>query len=61
MDVSDALQTAVLIASKLNCPDYAELGPHFGLHDERVGDSTQLKNAVQVRCRMAPPRFSTWC
>jgi thiamine pyrophosphate-dependent acetolactate synthase large subunit-like protein len=48
MDVHGALQTAVLIGSKLNCPDYDELGSHFGLHGERVEDPTQLKDAVQA-------------
>jgi thiamine pyrophosphate-dependent acetolactate synthase large subunit-like protein len=48
MDVHDALQTAVLIGSKLNCPDYAELGSHFALHDERVEDPTKLEDAVQA-------------
>jgi acetolactate synthase I/II/III large subunit len=35
------------IGSKLNGPDYAELGSHFGLHGERVEDPAKLKSAVQ--------------
>ncbi len=36
------------LGSKLNGPDYAELGSHFGLHGERVEDPAKLKGAVQT-------------
>jgi acetolactate synthase I/II/III large subunit len=35
------------LGSRLNGPDYAELGSHFGLHGERVEDPAKLKSAVQ--------------
>ena len=35
------------LGSKLNGPDYAELGSHFGLHGERVEDPAKLKPALQ--------------
>ena len=36
------------IGSKLDGPDYAELGSHFGLHGERVEDPAKLKGAIQT-------------
>jgi acetolactate synthase I/II/III large subunit len=39
------------IGSKLDGPDYAELGSHFGLHGERVEDPAKLKGAVQTALR----------
>jgi acetolactate synthase-1/2/3 large subunit len=36
------------LGSKLNGPDYAELGSHFGLHGERVEQPEKLKSAVQT-------------
>ena len=35
------------LGSRLNGPDYAALGSHFGLHGEKVEDPTKLKAAVQ--------------
>ncbi len=36
------------LGSKLNGPDYAALGSHFGLHGERVEQPEKLKAAVQT-------------
>jgi acetolactate synthase I/II/III large subunit len=36
------------LGSKLNGPDYAELGAPFGLHGERVEQSEKLKGALQT-------------
>jgi acetolactate synthase I/II/III large subunit len=35
------------LGSRLDGPDYAELGLHFGLHGERVEDPAKLKGALQ--------------
>ncbi len=36
----------MFLGSKINAPDFAELGSHFGLHGERVEDPAKLKGAV---------------
>jgi acetolactate synthase-1/2/3 large subunit len=40
------------LGSKLNGPDYAELGSHFGLHGERVEQSDKLKGALQTALKI---------
>jgi acetolactate synthase-1/2/3 large subunit len=39
--------TKTHLGSRLNGPDYAQLGSHFGLHGEKVEDPTKLKSALQ--------------
>jgi thiamine pyrophosphate-dependent acetolactate synthase large subunit-like protein len=36
------------IGSRLNGPDYAELGSHFGLAGARVEEPAELKGALQA-------------
>jgi acetolactate synthase-1/2/3 large subunit len=36
------------LGSRLNAPDFSELGSHFGLHGERVEDPAKLKGALQA-------------
>jgi acetolactate synthase-1/2/3 large subunit len=44
-----AAETAKMhLGSRLNAPDFSELGSHFGLHGERVEDPAKLKGALQA-------------
>lgn len=40
------------LGSKLNAPDFAELGSHFGLHGERVEQADKLKGALQTALKI---------
>jgi thiamine pyrophosphate-dependent acetolactate synthase large subunit-like protein len=40
------------LGSKLNGPDFAELGSHFGLHGERVEQADKLKGSLQTALKI---------